>query len=118
MYVCLQSLKRSYDLKLKTLESTTAGAIAELNTHGLSQEGKTIIMVTRSCNLDHPQTLPLYESRQMNGGFQPSLTQTIYVALTKMRISCLFTAQLICAFVLTYAKSRFPHDTAHIVHLH
>ena len=30
-------------------------------------------------------------------------------------ISCTFTAQLICAFVFTYAKGRFSHYTAHIV---
>ena len=34
---------------------------------------------------------------------------------TKALISCAFTAQLICAFVFAYAKSRFFHDTAHIL---
>ena len=29
-----------------------------------------------------------------------------------MLISCVFTAQLICAFVFEYAKSRVLHDTA------
>ena len=28
--------------------------------------------------------------------------------------SCAVTAQLICAFVFTLAKLRFPHDAAHI----
>ena len=39
---------------------------------------------------------------------------TIYVAKTKALISCpvtvAVTAQLICAFVFAYAKSRFSHD--------
>ena len=29
-------------------------------------------------------------------------------------VRCMFTVQLICAFVFTYAKSRFTHDVAHI----
>ena len=28
---------------------------------------------------------------------------------------CAVTAQLICAFVLVYAKSRFPHDAAQLL---
>ena len=36
-----------------------------------------------------------------------------HVAKTKVLIRCAVTAQLICAFVLTYAKSRFSHDLAH-----
>ena len=39
---------------------------------------------------------------------------TIYVVKTKAQISCAVTAQLICAFVFAYAKSRFSHDVAHI----
>ena len=39
---------------------------------------------------------------------------TTYVAKTKALISCAVTAQLICAFVFTYAKGRFSHDTAPI----
>ena len=39
----------------------------------------------------------------------------IYVVKTKVLISCAVTAQLICTFVFAYAKSRFSHDTAHIV---
>ena len=31
-------------------------------------------------------------------------------AKTKAQISCVVTAQLICAFVFAYAKSRFSHD--------
>ena len=38
----------------------------------------------------------------------------IYVAKTKGLISCVVTTQLICAFVFTYAKSRFSHDAARI----
>ena len=39
---------------------------------------------------------------------------TVCVAKTKALISCVVTAQLICVFVLAYAKSQFSHDTAHI----
>ena len=35
-----------------------------------------------------------------------------YVAKTKALISYTITMQLICAFVFTYAKSRFSHDVA------
>ena len=36
----------------------------------------------------------------------------MYVAKTKELISCEVTAQLICAFVFAYAKSRFSHHDA------
>ena len=39
----------------------------------------------------------------------------LYVAKTKALISCMITAQLICIFVLSYAKSRFSHESACIV---
>ena len=39
---------------------------------------------------------------------------TIYVAKIKALIICLFTVQLILAFVLAYARSKFSEDTAHI----
>ena len=39
---------------------------------------------------------------------------TIREAKTKMLISCAFTAQLICIFVLAQAKIRFSHDAAQI----
>ena len=39
---------------------------------------------------------------------------TIYVVKTKGLISCVVTAQLSCAFVFAYAKSRFSHDAAQI----
>ena len=42
------------------------------------------------------------------------LLDTLYVAKTKAQISCAVTAQLICAFVFTFAKGRFSHDAAHI----
>ena len=38
------------------------------------------------------------------------------VAKTKALISCAVTAQLICAFVFAYAKSRFSHDAAYLCH--
>ena len=37
------------------------------------------------------------------------------VAKTKALISCAVTAQLICAFVFAYAKSRFSQNEAHVV---
>ena len=37
-----------------------------------------------------------------------------YVAKTNVLISCVVTAQLICAFVFAYAKSRFSHEAAHM----
>ena len=37
---------------------------------------------------------------------------TIYVVKTKALISCRATAQLVWAFVLAYARSRFFHDAA------
>ena len=40
----------------------------------------------------------------------------IYVGKTKVQISCGVIAQLICAFVLAYAKCRFSHDAAHLKH--
>ena len=41
---------------------------------------------------------------------------TIHVA-KKALISSAVTAQLICAFVFAYAKSRFSHDVFHIINL-
>ena len=38
-----------------------------------------------------------------------------YVAETKTLISCAVTAQLICAFISAYAKSRLSHDAALMV---
>ena len=49
-----------------------------------------------------------------NFGFRKSRDCTFYVAKTKAVISCSVTVQLICAFVLACAKSRFYHDMAHI----
>ena len=39
------------------------------------------------------------------------------MAKTKVLISWAVTTQLICAFVFAYAKSRFSHDMAHIIHV-
>ena len=33
---------------------------------------------------------------------------------TKVLISCVVSAQLICSFVFAYAKSRFSHEEAHM----
>ena len=43
---------------------------------------------------------------------------TIYVAKTKALISCAVTAQLICAFVFAYTKSRFSHEAAQMLTLY
>ena len=40
---------------------------------------------------------------------------TLYVAKTKARISCAFTAQLICAFGFAYADFWLSYAAAHIV---
>ena len=40
----------------------------------------------------------------------------IYVVKTKVLMSCLVTAQLICTFVFAYAKSMFSHDVAQFNH--
>ena len=40
---------------------------------------------------------------------------TIYLAITKALISCADTLQLICTFVLAYAKSRFCHDVGQLI---
>ena len=40
---------------------------------------------------------------------------TIYAKKTKALISCVVTAQLICAFVLTQSKCRVSHDVAQII---
>ena len=39
------------------------------------------------------------------------------MAKTKALISFAITAKLICVFVFAYAKSRFSHDAAHIIHV-
>ena len=60
----------------------------------------------------------LYKHRRWleawNFGFRKKRNCTIYVAKTKALISCMVTAQLICAFVFAYALSRFSHDVAQI----
>ena len=38
-----------------------------------------------------------------------------YVAKIKVLIRCAVTTQLICTFVLAYAKSRFSRDAAQII---
>ena len=38
----------------------------------------------------------------------------IYVEKTKVLISCVVTAQLICTFVFAYAFRMFSHDTGHL----
>ena len=38
----------------------------------------------------------------------------MYVAKTKVLISCVVTKQLICAFVFEYAKSRLSHEAAQL----
>ena len=39
----------------------------------------------------------------------------MFVAKTKVLISCTVIVHLICAFVFIYAKSRFSHDVACII---
>ena len=40
---------------------------------------------------------------------------TIYEAKTKALISCAVAAQLICVFVLAYAKRRFSYDAVQLI---
>ena len=42
IFFSFQSLKRSFTHNIKVLETKTENAIAELHSHGLSQEGKEI----------------------------------------------------------------------------
>ena len=48
----------------------------------------------------------------LNFVFRKKRDCIFYEAKTKALISCVATAQLICAFVFAYAKSRFFHDVA------
>ena len=50
-------------------------------------------------------------------GFWKKRDCTICVAKTKALIRCAVTAQLICGFVFTYAKSRFSHNEAQIMNV-
>ena len=49
-------------------------------------------------------------------GFRKKRDCTICVAKTKALIRCVVTAQLICGFVFTYAKSWFFHNEAQIMY--
>ena len=64
---------------------------------------------------DHVRNKPGHTLEAENFGFRKKRDCTIYVAKAKALISCAVTAQLICSFVLAYAKSRLSHDTAHIM---
>ena len=55
------------------------------------------------------------QTRLYNFGFKEYRDCTIYTAKTKVLISCTLTAQLICVFVLVYAKNSFSHDAAHMM---
>ena len=48
-------------------------------------------------------------------GFRKKRDCAIYLGKTKALIVCAVTAQLICAFVFEYAKSRFSHDVAQLL---
>ena len=50
-------------------------------------------------------------------GFRKKRDCTICVTKTKALIRCAVTAQLICGFVFTYAKSRFSHNEAQIMYM-
>ena len=47
-------------------------------------------------------------------GSRGSVLSSVYVAKTKVLISCADTTQLICAFASAYGKSRFSHDVAQV----
>ena len=54
-------------------------------------------------------------ARGLNFGFRKKRDCTICIVKTKALISCAVIVQLICAFVFTYAKSRFSHDAAQML---
>ena len=62
-----------------------------------------------------PGYMATEDDEARNYGLRKKRNCTIYVGKTKALISYAVTAQLICAFVFAYAKSRFSHDAAHIL---
>ena len=68
------------------------------------------------CFRPGPTQTRLYSHRRwleaLNFGLRKKRDFSIYVAKTKVLISCAVTAQLICIFVFAYAKIRFSHDAA------
>ena len=59
---------------------------------------------------DTPLVNRAVQSQKMSRGLK--LVCTFYVVKTNVLISYAVTAQLICAFVLAYAKIRFSHAAA------
>ena len=57
---------------------------------------------------------PQKMARGLKFGFRKWMDSTIHLVKTKVLISCVVTAQLICAFVFKYEKNRFSHDVAQI----
>ena len=70
------------------------------------------------CFRPGPTQTRLYSHRRWldawNFGFEKEMNCAIYVVKTKALISCAVTAQLICAFVFSYAEITFSHDAAQI----
>ena len=66
-----------------------------------------------------PTQTRLYRHRRwlkaQNFGFIKKRDNATYVSKTKALISCAGTAQLICALVFVYSKSRFSHDMAQLI---
>ena len=47
-------------------------------------------------------------------GFRKTMASALYLAKTRMQISCAFTAQLICTLVFAYLRTILSHATAQI----
>ena len=78
----------------------------------MSRENLVSRFPTRS---DTNQALKLQMARGLKFGFRKLRDCTIFVAKTKVPINCTVTMRLICAYVFTYANSRFSHDMAQII---
>ena len=50
-----------------------------------------------------------------NIGLRKKSDCTIYVAKTKVLISCMVNASDLCLYFLAYAKHRFSNDVAHLI---
>ena len=77
----------------------------------MSQENLSLGFPTRSDTNQAVQ--PQKMARGLKFGLKKKRDCAIYEAKTMALISCAVTAQLICAFVFTYAKSRFSRNVAH-----
>ena len=64
---------------------------------------------------DQVHTNHAVQSQKMTSGLKFLIDCASYVAKTKALNSCAVIAQLICTFVIAYAKRMFSHAAAHII---